>query len=208
MSRQPPFRVDCTFRNDTLLFNVHFWCVTPMSRIPEREPIPLWTHPRRPGCMEDTVGSFGLVPQKIYSRTILLASFSTRGSIRNKFCTIEKKKILGGRRAQVSAAKVNAATHEMWEAVGLRNSSPRINHLFAELMRGDLVNERHPHQGLNLLQRMGHLPALGQIFLPQNQFFLAAELSASQDDLVNFLQTTTLKFAAYQADFVHQKKTC
>jgi len=77
-----------------------------------------------------------------------------------------------------------------------------------ELMRGDLVNERHPHQGLNLLQRMGHLPALGQIFLPQNQYFLAAELSASQDDLVNFLQTTTLKFAAYQADFVHQKKTC
>ena len=73
MSRQPPFRVDCTFRNDTLLFNVHFWCVTPMSRIPEREPIPPWTHPRRPGCMEDTVGSFGLVPQKIHSRTILLA---------------------------------------------------------------------------------------------------------------------------------------
>ena len=90
--------------------------------------------------------------------------------------SIEQKKILGGRRAQVSASKVNAATHEMWEAVGLRNSSPRINQLFAELMRGPLlVNDRHPYQGLNLLQRMGQLPALGQIFLPQNQYFLAAE---------------------------------
>lgn len=126
MSRQPPFRVDCTFRNDTLLFNVHFWCVTPMSRIPEREPIPPWTHPRRPGCMEDTVGSFGLVPQKInHSRTILLA----QGAQYETNSIQSRKKILGGRRAQVSAAKVNAATHEMWEAVGLRNSSPRITFL-------------------------------------------------------------------------------
>ena len=97
------------------------------------------------------------------------------------YSSIEQKKILGGRRAQVSASKVNAATHEMWEAVGLRNSSPRINQLFAELMRGPLlVNDRHPYQGLNLLQRMGQLPALGQIFCHKiNIFWLQSMQNSS-----------------------------
>ena len=52
--------------------------------------------------------------------------------------------------------RVDAATHEMWEAVGLTNASPRINQLFADLMRGPLaVSEKHPSQGLDLLHRMG-----------------------------------------------------
>ena len=52
--------------------------------------------------------------------------------------------------------RVDAATHEMWEAGGLTNASPRVNQLFADLMRGPLaVSEKHPSQGLDLLYRMG-----------------------------------------------------
>ena len=88
-----------------------------MSRIPEREPIPPWMHKKaRLYGRHCWLFWFGATKKSLTNH-----SFSTRGSLRNKFDTIEKKKILGGRRAQVSAAKVNAATHEMWEAVGLRN---------------------------------------------------------------------------------------
>ena len=72
--------------------------------------------------------------------------------------------------------RVDAATHEMWEAGGLTNASPRINQLFADLMRGPLaVSEKHPSQGLDLLHRMGGGPVLGQLFLPQPRYYLSQE---------------------------------
>lgn len=121
--------------------------------------------------MEDTVGSSVWRHKKF-----IHVPFFWHKGLNTKRIQDNREKIFGGRRAQVSAAKVNAATREMWEAVGLRNSSPRINDLFAELMRGPLlVNDRHPFQGMNLLHLMPSWPTLGQVFLPQNQYFLAAE---------------------------------